>query len=169
MDCALHLYARGAFFVLGFNKGDTMAKLARDVMTPDPACCTPNTTLDDVAKLMAQNDCGEIPVVDVGDALIGVVTDRDIVCRVVAEGKNPMAYTAETCMSQPVVTVRADATLDEVVSTMEKHQIRRVPVVDDRECCVGIISQADVAWKGPEREVAELVREVSRDTGRESR
>ena len=64
-----------------------MAKLARDVMTPDPACCTPNTTLDEVAKLMAQNDCGEIPVVDPGDQIIGVVTDRDIVCRVVAEGK----------------------------------------------------------------------------------
>jgi CBS-domain-containing membrane protein len=54
------------------------------------------------------------------------------------------------------------------VSTMEKHQIRRVPVVDEQDCCVGIISQADVAWKRPEREVAELVREVSRDTGRDS-
>ena len=146
-----------------------MAKLARDVMTRDPACCTPNTTLDEVAKLMAQNDCGEIPVVDVGDTVVGVVTDRDIVCRVVAEGKNPIAYTAETCMSQPAVTVHADAPIDEVVSTMEKHQIRRVPVVDEQDCCVGIISQADVAWKRPEREVAELVREVSRDTGRDSR
>jgi CBS domain-containing protein len=146
-----------------------MAKLARDVMTPSPACCTPDTTLDEVAKLMAQNDCGEIPVVDTGDQIVGVVTDRDIVCRVVAESKNPMAYTAETCMSQPVVTVRTDASLDEVVTTMEKHQIRRVPVVDERECCVGMISQADVAWSGQQREVAELVREVSRETVRESR
>ncbi len=146
-----------------------MAKLARDVMTPDPACCTPNTTLDEVAKLMAQNDCGEIPVVDPADQIIGVVTDRDIVCRVVAEGKNPMAYTAETCMSGPVVTVRADARLDEVVATMEKHQIRRVPVVDERESCVGIISQADVSWTGDPDEVGKLVREVSRHTGRESR
>jgi CBS domain-containing protein len=146
-----------------------MAKLARDVMTPDPACCTPNTSLDEVAKLMAQNDCGEIPVVDPGDQIIGVVTDRDIVCRVVAAGKNPMAYTAETCMSGPVVTVRADAPLEDVVATMEKHQIRRVPVVDDRESCVGIISQADISWIGEPRAVAELVRELSRDTGRESR
>lgn len=146
-----------------------MPKLARDVMTPDPACCTPTTTLDDVAKLMAQNDCGEIPVVDVGDTVVGVITDRDIVCRVVAEGKNPMAYTAETCMSQPVVTVRDDAPITDVVSTMEKHQVRRVPVVDDRDCCVGMISQADVAWSGHEQQVAELVRELSRDTGRESR
>jgi CBS domain-containing protein len=146
-----------------------MAKFARDVMTPDPACCTPNTSLDEVAKMMAQNDCGEIPVVDPGDQIIGVVTDRDIVCRVVAAGKNPMAYTAETCMSDPVVTVPADAPLEEVVATMEKHQIRRVPVVDDRESCVGIISQADISWTGEPRAVAELVREVSRDTGRDSR
>src|SRR5205814_4509392 len=115
------------------SRRSSMSKLARDVMTPDPACCTPNTTLDEVAKLMAQNDCGEIPVVDPADQIIGVVTDRDIVCRVVAEGKNPMAYTAETCMSGPVVTVRTDARLDEVVATMQKHQIRRVPVVDERE------------------------------------
>jgi CBS domain-containing protein len=146
-----------------------MSKIARDVMTPDPACCTPNTTLDEVAKMMAQNDCGEIPVVDPSDQIIGVVTDRDIVCRVVAAGKNPMAYTAETCMSGPVVTVRADAPLDDVVATMERHQIRRVPVVDERDSCIGIISQADVSWTGAPREVAKLVREVSRDTWRESR
>ena len=146
-----------------------MTKLARDVMTPDPACCSPNTTLDAVARMMAQNDCGEIPVVDPADQIVGVVTDRDIVCRVVAEGKNPMAYTAETCMSDPVVTVRADASLDEVVAIMEKHQIRRVPVVDARDCCVGIISQADVSWTGAPREVAKLVREVSRETSHSSR
>jgi CBS domain-containing protein len=146
-----------------------MDKLARDVMTPDPACCTPNTTLDDVAKLMAQHDCGEIPVIDPADRIIGVVTDRDIVCRVVAQGKNPMAYTAENCMSDPVITVNADATIAEVVATMEKHQIRRVPVVDKNDSCVGIISQADISWTGDPRAVAELVREVSRDTGRESR
>ena len=145
-----------------------MAKLARDVMTPDPACCTPNTTLDEVAKMMAHNDCGEIPVVDQADHIVGVVTDRDIVTRVVAEGKNPVAYTAETCMTGNVVTVRADAKLDEVVAMMEEHQIRRVPVVDERESCVGIISQADVSREGGTKDVAKLVREVSRDTGRES-
>jgi CBS domain-containing protein len=146
-----------------------MAKLARDVMTPDPACCTLNTTLDDVAKLMAHNDCGEIPVLDTADQPIGVITDRDIVCRVVAEGKNPSAYTVEHYMTQPVVTVRADAPLEDVVATMEKHQIRRVPVVDERGCCAGIIAQADIAWTGGEHEVAELVREVSRDTEQPSR
>src|SRR3954469_15026980 len=132
-----------------------MPKTARDVMTPDSAGCSPHTTLDDGARLMARNDCGEIRVIDTSDQIVGVVTDRDIVCRVVAEGKNPIAYTAETCMSGPVVTVRADAPLEEVVSTMEKHQIRRVPVVDERDSCVGIISQADVSWAGEPRDVAD--------------
>jgi CBS domain-containing protein len=141
-----------------------MAKLARDVMTPDPACCSPTTTLDEVAKLMVQNDCGEIPVIDSTDKVVGVITDRDIVCRLVAEGKNPLAYTAEICMTDPVVTVAQDAPLEDVVTTMEKHQIRRVPVVDEQGCCAGIISQADVAWIARPKEVAELVREVSRDS-----
>ncbi len=142
-----------------------MARVARDVMTPNPACCTPTTTLDQVAKLMVHNDCGEIPVVDGSDQPIGVITDRDIVCRVVAEGKNPVGYTAEQFMSQPVVTVPVDAPLDEVMATMEKHQIRRVPVVDEQGSCAGIIAQADLAWTGKEQQVAELVREVSRDSG----
>lgn len=141
-----------------------MTKLARDVMTPEPACCTLNMTLDQVAKLMVENDCGEIPVVDAADQPIGVITDRDIVCRVVAEGKNPIAYTAEQYMSQPVVTVRADDPLEDVVSTMERHQIRRVPVIDERGCCAGIIAQADVASTGGEHDVAHLVREVSRES-----
>jgi CBS domain-containing protein len=158
--------------VTGFNRNDAeedaMAKVARDVMTPNPACCTPKTTLVQVAKMMLQNDCGEIPVVD-GDGIpIGVITDRDIVCRVVAEGRDPAASTVEHFMSQPIVTVRDDDSIEEVVSTMEKHQIRRVPVTDERGYCSGIIAQADVAWMAAEDSVAELVREVSRDARRAS-
>jgi len=141
-----------------------MKKLARDVMTPEPACCRPHTPLDQVAKMMVQSNCGEIPVLDVTDRPIGVVTDRDIVCRVVAEGKNPMAYPAKTCMSESVVTVRADAPIGAVVVTMETHQIRRVPVVDDHGRCIGIISQADVAAVAQPGQVAELIRTVSRET-----
>ena len=142
-----------------------MTKQAREIMTPDPACCAPTTMIDDVAKMMVHNDCGEIPVVDSTDQVIGVVTDRDIVCRVVAEGRNPMAYPAETCMSQPAITVAEDVSIHDVVATMEKHQIRRIPVVDSQGCCTGIISQADIAWAESQHDVAELVREVSRDTG----
>ena len=144
-----------------------MKQVAQDVMTPAPACCTPETPLEQVAKMMIQNDCGEIPVINRSDELIGVVTDRDIVCRVVAVGRNPIGYAAEHCMSQPVVSVRADDSLQEVLSTMEKHRIRRVPVIDDEDRCVGIIAQADVAWAGKPPEVAELVREVSRGTGQQ--
>ena len=139
-----------------------MQKRACDVMTPDPACCTRHTTLDQVAKMMIQQDCGEIPVLDVNDQLVGVVTDRDIVCRVVADGKNPMAYTADTCMTHPVVTVQFDDPIEKVVSTMEQYRIRRVPVVDGEGRCAGIISQADLARAEPLPEVGELVRQVSR-------
>jgi len=142
-----------------------MMRHARDVMTPNPACCTPETPLDQVAKMMVQSDCGEIPVIDAAERPIGVVTDRDIVCRVVAEGRNPMAYTAEICMTSPVVTVPASATLDEVIDTMEKSQVRRVPVVDENGRCAGIIAQADIARGAAAKgEVAELMREVSRET-----
>jgi CBS domain-containing protein len=112
---------------------------------------------------MRQNDCGEIPVIDSAERPVGVVTDRDIVCRVVAEGKNPSAYTAEGCMSQPVVTVPLDAPVADVLSTMEKHRIRRVPVVDEGGACAGIIAQADLAWNERLSDVGELVREVSRE------
>ena len=146
-----------------------MAKLARDVMTSNPACCKPETPLEQVAKLMIQHDCGEIPVIDSAELVVGVITDRDIVCRMVAQGKNPLAYTAEICMSDPVVTVFEDTALPEVLATMEKHQIRRLPVVDNEGRCAGMISQSDVAWVGGEHQVAELVREISRDTGQISR
>jgi CBS domain-containing protein len=141
-----------------------MRRQAQDVMTPDPACCTLNTSVDDIARMMVQNNCGEIPVINTADHIVGVVTDRDIVCRVVAEGKNPVGYTAETCMSQSVVTVDEEAPIEKVVATMERHQIRRVLVVASDGCCVGIISQADLARTSPEHDVAELVRAVSRET-----
>lgn len=145
------------------------SKLARDVMTENPACCKPETSLDQVARLMVQHNCGEIPVIDSAEHVVGVITDRDIVVRAVAQGRNPAAYAAETCMSPVVVTAPSDAPLSDVLSAMEKHQVRRLPVVDDAGCCVGMIAQADIAWEGRTQDVAELVREVSRDTGRPSR
>jgi CBS domain-containing protein len=138
-------------------------------MTSDPACCTAATSVNDVAKMMVQNNCGEIPVVDKTDHVIGVITDRDIVCRIVATDKNPVGHTAGECMSTSVVTVDAETSLEEVIAAMESHQIRRVPVVGNGGCCVGIIAQADLARTGPEHEVAELVREVSQESGSASR
>jgi CBS domain-containing protein len=140
-----------------------MATLARAVMTPHPACCTAETSIQEVARLMVEHDCGEIPVVDPANRPVGVITDRDIVCRIVAAGKNPSGHIVADAMTRPAVTVRSDTPLDEVMSTMEEHQIRRVPVVDEAGCCAGIIAQADVAEAAGERQVGELVREVSRD------
>jgi len=116
--------------------------------------------------MMIQNNCGEIPIVDAANRPLGVVTDRDIVCRIVAEGKNPLGYTAEQAMTTPVVALGTDVSIDDVILTMEDHQIRRVLVVDDAGACAGIIAQADVAVKGPARKTAELLREVSREEHR---
>ena len=140
-----------------------MPKRARDVMTPDPACCSPHTSIDQVAKMMIQNDCGEIPIVDAANRPLGVVTDRDIVCRIVAEGKNPLGYTAEQAMTTPAVALGTDVSIEDVILTMEDHQIRRVLVVDEEGACAGIIAQADLAMKGPARKTSELVREVSQE------
>jgi CBS domain-containing protein len=141
-----------------------MSKLAREIMTPAPQCCSGETTLNEVANLMVEADCGEIPVTDASNRLIGVITDRDIVCRVVAKGKNPAAVTAAECMTEPVVVVKEDTTLDDVLGVMEENQIRRVPVVDESGCCCGIIAQADVALNARQGQVGELVREVSKDS-----
>ena len=135
----------------------------KDIMTPDPACCTPDTTLQRAAEMMVEHDCGEIPVV--GDAAgmkpVGVITDRDIVCRTVAKGLDPLAMTAGECMTTPCVTVRPDTPLEECCRVLEEKQIRRVPVVDEDGSCCGIVALADIAKHAKKRETAEVVREVS--------
>ena len=141
-----------------------MSKLAKEIMTPAPKCCSADAKLNEVASLMVEADCGEIPINDASNRLIGVITDRDIVVRVVAKGMNPSEVTAGECMTQPVVVVTEDTELDNVLSVMEENQIRRIPVVDKDGCCCGIIAQADVALCAGEEKVGELVREVSKDS-----
>jgi CBS domain-containing protein len=133
------------------------------IMTRNPACCTPDTPLREVARMMVEHDCGEIPLVQNPDEaiLLGVVTDRDIVCRLVAQGQNPLELTAQACMSSPVVTVKAGASLDECCQLMEAHQIRRVPVVDADGAICGIVAQADIARHSSRDRTAEVVKEVS--------
>jgi CBS domain-containing protein len=134
------------------------------LMTPDPACCTPTTTIQDVARLMLEHDCGEIPVVHTRDdrKLVGVITDRDIVARSVAAGDSPIEATVGRCMSTPVVFVTPETSLEDCLRLMEEHQIRRVPVVNGGDVCCGIVSQADVAARAAAQQTAELVKEVSR-------
>ena len=137
---------------------------AKQLMTPDPACCTPDSRIQDVALLMRDNDCGEIPVVDDRETrrLVGVVTDRDVAVRAVAEGRGPTDTRASEIMSSSVVSVKPDRNLDECLELMEKNQVRRLPVVDDEGCCIGIISQADIALQAKDRKTADLVQDVSR-------
>ena len=120
----------------------------QEIMTKNPTCCTPDTKLIDVARMMCDCDCGEIPVVE-RNMPIGVITDRDIVCRTLAQGLNPMQMTARDCMTQPAVAVALEATLEDCCATLEQHQIRRVPIVDARGEIRGIVSQADIARSGP--------------------
>jgi CBS domain-containing protein len=135
----------------------------KEIMTANPACCTPDTPLREVAQAMVDNDCGEIPIVRSRSdkTLVGVVTDRDIVCRLIARGRNPLEAKASDCMSSPVVAVRESTQLEECTRIMEDSQIRRVPVVNGGGMCCGIVSQADIAKHGSRRVVADLVKDVS--------
>ena len=131
------------------------------VMTANPACATAETPLREVARLMIENDCGEIPVVDTQGIPVGVVTDRDITVRIVAEGRDTMGATASDAMSAPVRTVREDSSLKDATELMEAAKIRRVPVVDAQGKLTGIISVADIALAGKDGQTAKVVKEVS--------
>ena len=141
----------------------------REIMTENPACCAPETNIEDVAKLMAEHDCGEIPVLDERSRPIGVVTDRDIACRAVAQAKDPKDTTARDVMSSPVVSTTPETSVEDCCEQMEQNQIRRVPVVDESGTCCGMVSQADIAKTASEHDTAELVRDVSRPTKEASR
>lgn len=135
----------------------------KDIMTKNPACCLPDSKLPAVARLMVDNDCGQIPVIEnqsTGKPL-GVVTDRDIIIRAIAQGKNPLDMTARDVMSSPAVTVTPDTRIEDCCRTLEDKQVRRVPVIDDRGRCCGMVSQADIANHAPENMTAEVVRTVS--------
>jgi CBS domain-containing protein len=141
--------------------------LVREIMTADPICCTPDTNLGEVAKLMANNDCGALPVVENERSRkpVGIITDRDIVCRIVAADHNPLQARARDAMSAHLITVRPDMEAEECFNLMEEKQVRRVPVVDNSGACCGIVAQADVAIKASGEETAELVKDVSKPTG----
>jgi CBS domain-containing protein len=135
----------------------------KDVMTANPACCTPNNALPEVARMMVDNDCGEIPVVENQERKIpvGVITDRDIVCRAVAKDKNPLELKAADCMTKPIVTVTPDTSVEDCCRIMQEKQIRRVPVVDANGSCCGIVALADIALQARSGVAGEVVKEVS--------
>jgi len=140
----------------------------KDIMTRNPACCTPETSLQEVARLMLEHDFGESPVVENTQSmkLVGVITDRDITCRSVALGKNPLKMTTRDCMSSPCVAVLPETSIEDCCLVMEENQVRRVPVVDEGGACCGIVAQADIAQWASTQEAAKVVKEISspRDT-----
>ncbi len=135
-----------------------------EIMTENPICCIPETPLEEVARMMIENDCGIIPVVEDQENWrpVGVVTDRDIAVRTLGQGLNPLELTAADCMSQPVLTLSENASVDECVRLMEEKQVRRIVVIDEGGGACGIISQADLARNLDEEATGELVEEVSR-------
>ena len=138
----------------------------KEVMTTDPACCTSEDGLQKVARMMVDSDCGEIPVVENKETKlpIAVITDRDIVCRTIARGLNPLDLTVDVCMSRPCVTVTPDMSVEECSKIMEENKIRRVPVVDAAGSCCGIVALADIALYANRGVAADVVKEVSEPT-----
>lgn len=138
--------------------------LVREIMTKDPACCTADASLQKVAQMMVDNDCGCIPVVESNahKKPIGMITDRDITIRAVAKGKNPLDLKAEDVMTKSVITVSPDTSVEDCCNKMEEKQIRRVAVVDENGACCGMIAQADVALESTNEKTADLVEKVSK-------
>ena len=122
------------------------SKNARDIMTDSPAVCTAETTAQDAARMMQDNDCGSLPVVESRDTmkLIGMVTDRDLALRILGRGQAPSTPVREA-MTRNVSSVKLDDDLDAIESVMSGQQVRRVPVVDNNDRVVGIVAQADLA------------------------
>jgi CBS domain-containing protein len=138
-----------------------MGKSVQELMTSNPQTVEPSATVVEAAKVMKERDTGIVPVVQ-GDRLVGTITDRDVAIRVVAAGKDPQSTTVSEIASKEVVTVEPGQNLDEALRLMAKHQIRRLPVVDDDGTLVGIVSQADVARSASDEQTGEVVEEISK-------
>jgi CBS domain-containing protein len=133
-------------------------------MTKEPVCCFPEDTVTKAAQLMQRDNIGSIPVIDNDKTqkLVGIVTDRDLVLKVIAKGQDAKTTKVETVMTRQVVTCLAEDDLQKALDAMAEHQLRRIPIVDGSQKIVGIIAQADVATRvnQPEK-TAEMVKEIS--------
>lgn len=135
-------------------------------MTPDPATCEPTTTLRLVATLMLDHDCAAVPIVSSGE-MVGIVTDRDIVCRAVARGLSAAELPASAVMSAPLVAIHPDETFDDAAQVMKENHIHHLPVIDDDGRLLGILAQSDLGRHMSNRELGQLARETSiRGAGR---
>jgi CBS domain-containing protein len=139
-----------------------MGKTARDVMTGGAECIQEDQTVLDAAKRLAELDVGAMPICGADKRLKGMLTDRDIVVKVLAQGKDPASVKAGELGQGDgqTVTIGADDSIDEALRTMKDHAVRRLPVIDGTDC-IGIVSQADLAKEIDEEKVGELVEAIS--------
>jgi CBS domain-containing protein len=134
---------------------------ARDLMTADPTFCADDATASDAARQMADESIGALPVCNAEGRLTGVITDRDLAVRIVAEGRDPSSTTLRELLSgREVVTIGADDSADEAIRTMKDHAVRRLPVIDGTRL-VGMVSQADIARAMPDAKIGDLVDAIS--------
>ncbi len=134
----------------------------RDVMTPNPTVVSDRDSIRDVARIMKDQDTGVVPVCDDGKKIIGLVTDRDIVVRLIADGKDPLNAHVNEVMTKSVRKVHEDATVDDVLSLMSSSEIRRVPVVNKNDELVGIVSIGDISNETREHgKVGEAINDIS--------
>src|ERR671938_234800 len=138
------------------RQGGRMSQSIREIMTANPSTVEPDQSVVEAAKIMKQEDAGVVPVTENG-RLTGMVTDRDIAIRVVAEGKDPQSTVVREVASKNLVTIDPQQDLDEALRLMAKHQVRRLPVVEEDGRLVGVVAQADVAREGDEERVGETV------------
>jgi uncharacterized membrane protein/CBS domain-containing protein len=138
----------------------------KEIMTENPVYATLNTSLHDVAQMMAEYDCGSIPIIEseTDKKPVGIITDRDITIRTIAHNQNPMHKIAGEVMTENVITVTPEMSVEDCCSKMENNQVRRIIVVNDAGELAGIVAQADIALKAPPFETAELVKDVSEST-----
>lgn len=135
---------------------------ARDIMTPDCTCVGENENLVEAARKMARLDVGSLPICGSDDRLMGMLTDRDIVVKVVGQGRDPGSITAGELAQGEAVTIGADDDAAEILGTMGKHQVRRLPVIDGHRL-IGIVAIADVARALPDRPVGDLIDAITRN------
>jgi CBS domain-containing protein len=137
-----------------------MGKSIRDVMTERPRTVSKDDGVADAARLMREEDAGVVPIVD-GDRLVGVVTDRDIAVRLVAEGRDPRSTKVEEIASRELVTIDPQQSLNEALRLMAQHQVRRLPVCEEDGRLVGIVAQADIARHADASRTGEVVEQIS--------
>jgi CBS domain-containing protein len=135
---------------------------AREIMTPDATCVRSSDTVFDAARLMAAMSVGSLPICGEDNRLQGMLTDRDIVVKVIAEGREPRGVRAGELAEGAPVTIDADDDAQKILRTMKEHKIRRLPVLDNQQL-VGIIAQADVARTLDKTQVGDLLDVLSRD------